>query len=182
MLILKHQCFKNWFSFFLLVVVVIWNSLFSIKKFRVIEMFNEIQIKLRLFTDSFVMVFITTVQLIAVITVVIIETLFITFIANFVTKKKLKFSDYLFPIFLANIISILINMAIINVTNVDDFEKIKWLGWSPVSQIVLAIIIYYFMTFVNKSLTTKIKIKVVTIIFLVAYGLPLIVIMLSSLF
>ncbi|MEK4383301.1 hypothetical protein NSS70_15795 [Aeribacillus sp. FSL K6-2848] len=155
LLILKRQGLINTLSFFLLSLILVANTFFSIRQFGIIEQFNDIQKNLPLFTESFVIVFITSVQLIAGITVVIMETLFVTFVANFMTKKKLKFSNYMFPILLANIFSTLLNMTIIKAIGLNDMQNIPWLIWSPVSQILLAVYIYIPMVLVERQRSTS---------------------------
>ncbi|MDG0939531.1 hypothetical protein P6U35_29850, partial [Bacillus paranthracis] len=83
MIKLKNKRIINLLSFCLLALVIFANTFFSIKNFGVIEQFDIIQKKLPLFTNSFVIVFLTSIQVIVGITVVIIETLFVTFITNF---------------------------------------------------------------------------------------------------
>lgn len=175
LLILKRQGLINTLSFFLLSLILVANTFFSIRQFGIIEQFNEIQKNLPLFTEAFVIVFITSVQLIAGITVVIMETLFVTFVANFMTKKKLKFSNYIFPILLANIFSTLLNMTIIKAIGLNDMQNIPWLIWSPVSQILLAVFIYIFFSIIDKSISNNVKIKLGVLIFSVLYGVPLII-------
>lgn len=170
LLILKRQGLINTLSFFLLSLILVANTFFSIRQFGIIEQFNEIQKNLPLFTEAFVIVFITSVQLIAGITVVIMETLFVTFVANFMTKKKLKFSNYIFPILLANIFSTLLNMTIIKAIGLNDMQNIPWLIWSPVSQILLAVFIYIFFSIIDKSISNNVKIKLGVLIFSVLYG------------
>lgn len=166
----------NQYAFFFSIVSDIGcQYFFSIRQFGIIEQFNDIQKNLPLFTESFVIVFITSVQLIAGITVVIMETLFVTFVANFMTKKKLKFSNYMFPILLANIFSTLLNMTIIKAIGLNDMQNIPWLIWSPVSQILLAVYIYIYFSIIDKSISNIVKIKLGVLIFSVLYGVPLII-------
>ena len=107
MFILKYKRLINWISFLILILVLIANTIFTIDQFKIIEEFNEIQSNLPLFTDSLVIFLFIGAQLIAGISVVLIETLFITFATNFMIEKKLKFSNYLFPILLANIFTVI---------------------------------------------------------------------------
>lgn len=113
-------------------------------------------------------------QLIAGIIVIIMETLFVTFVANFMTKKKLKFSNYIFPILLANIFSTLLNMTIIKAIDLDDMQNIQWMIWSPISQILLAVFIYIYFSIIDRSISNNVKIKLGVLIFSVFYGVPLI--------
>lgn len=113
-------------------------------------------------------------QLIAGIIVIIMETLFVTFVANFMTKKKLKFSNCIFPILLANIFSTLLNMTIIKAIDLDDMQNIQWMIWSPISQILLAVFIYIYFSIIDRSISNNVKIKLGVLIFSVFYGVPLI--------
>ncbi|WP_044894916.1 hypothetical protein [Bacillus alveayuensis] len=175
MLKLKNERIINLLSFCLLVLVVVANSFFSIKQFKVIEQFNKIQASFPLFTDSFIIVFLTSIQLIAGITVVIIETLFVTFITNVMTNKKFKFRNFLTPIILANIFSILLNMSVISIARFDHLQDIQWLRWFPGSQILLAVFIYLYFSILDSATSMSSKIKLSIIIFSVTYGLTLIV-------
>ncbi|WP_234480369.1 hypothetical protein [Bacillus sp. S74] len=69
---LIHKRGINLLSFLLLILVVVANSLFTIKQFKVIEEFHKMEMPLQLFTDSFVTVFLILIQLVVSITVVVI--------------------------------------------------------------------------------------------------------------
>ncbi|MED1300570.1 hypothetical protein BK704_07135 [[Bacillus thuringiensis] serovar konkukian] len=180
MLKLKNKRVVNLLSFFLLVLVVVANSFFTIKQFKVIEEFNKIQMHFQLFTDSFVIVFLILIQMIACITVVVIETLFVTFVTNFITKKKLKFSNFFSLIIFANITSILLNMTIFSIAGLDNLQDIQWMGWSPGSQMFLTGFIYLYLSNLDSSISNGLKIKLSIIIFSITYGLTFIFQMLTT--
>jgi len=83
MLKLKNERIINSLSFCLLVLAVVANPFFFIKQFQVIEQFDKLQASFPLFTHSFVTALLILTQLIAGITVIIIETIFVTYIEYF---------------------------------------------------------------------------------------------------
>ncbi|PGL19547.1 hypothetical protein CN917_16050 [Bacillus thuringiensis] len=171
---LIHKRGINLLSFLLLILVVVANSLFTIKQFKVIEEFHKMEMPLQLFTDYFVTVFLILIQLVVSITVVVIETLFITFSTNFITHKKLKFSNF-FPIIVsANIASVLLNMVIFSIAGLNNLYDVQWIGWSPGSQLFLAGFVYLYLLNLDDSISNRLKIKLSTIIFLITYGLTVI--------
>lgn len=65
-------------------------------------------------------------------------------------------------------------MVIISVSGLNELQDIQLLIWLPVSQILLAVFIYFYLSIVDKSILSDVKIKLGIIIFSVTYGLPLI--------
>lgn len=175
MFILKYKRLINWISFLILILVLIANTIFTIDQFKIIEEFNEIQSNLPLFTDSLVIFLFIGAQLIAGISVVLIETLFITFATNFMIEKKLTFSNYLFPILLANIFTVIIHSIIIKIFDFDNFSTIKWMAWSPVLPILIAVFVYIYLSIVDKTIAIKVKVVLGILLFSVFYGLQVLV-------
>ncbi|EOO70294.1 hypothetical protein IIC_04736 [Bacillus cereus VD021] len=171
MIKLKNKKIINLLSFCLLALAIFANSFFSIKYFGVIEQFDKIQMNFPLFTNSFVIVFLTSIQVIVGITVVIIETLFVTFITNFIANRKLKFSNFLSVIIFSNISSILLNMTVIWIVGLNNLQDLEWLGWSPGSQMLLAGFVYLYLSNLDNSIANSLKIKISIIIFSITYGL-----------
>lgn len=180
MIKLKNKRIINLLSFCLLALVIFANIFFSIKNFGVIEQFDIIQKKLPLFTNSFVIVFLTSIQVIVGITVVIIETLFVTFITNFIANKKLNFSNFLSVIIFSNISSILLNMTVIWIVGLNNLQDLEWLGWSPGSQMLLSGFVYLYLSNLNDSISNRLKVKISVIIFSITYGLTFIIQMLMT--
>src|SRR5579875_1779434 len=117
MLLLKNKRrITNILFFFLFTVIVVANSLFTVKQFHVLKQFDKIQMNFPIFTDSFVIVFLTSIQIIADFTVITLETLLVTFVTNVITNKKLRFSNFFSLITLANIFSIILNMIVISIS------------------------------------------------------------------
>ncbi|BBU39368.1 hypothetical protein APP_16600 [Aeribacillus pallidus] len=175
MLKLKNERIINLLSFCLLVLVVVANSFFSIKQFQVIEQFDKLQASFPLFAHSFVAALLILIQLIAGITVIIIETIFVTYITNVMTNKKFTFSNFLSAIIFANLVSILLNMTIISLAGFNQLQDIQWLGWFPGSQILLVVFFYLYLSYLDSSTSISLKIRLCTIIFSTTYGLTLII-------
>ena len=165
MLKLKNERIINLLSFCLLVLAVVANSFFSIKQFQVIEQFDKLQASFPLFAHSFVAALLILIQLIAGITVIIIETIFVTYITNVMTNKKFTFSNFLSAIIFANLVSILLNMTIISLAGFDQLQDIQWLGWFPGSQILLVVFFYLYLSYLDSSTSISLKIRLCTIIF-----------------
>jgi len=171
MLLLKNKRrITNILFFFLFTVIVVANSLFTVKQFHVLKQFDKIQMNFPIFTDSFVIVFLTSIQIIADFTVITLETLLVTFVTNVITNKKLRFSNFFSLITLANIFSIILNMIVISISGSENLQDLQWLSWSPSSQILLVGFIYLFLSNLDSSLSVKLKIKLISIIFAITYG------------
>ncbi|MGR5920828.1 hypothetical protein ACT7DD_13610 [Bacillus paranthracis] len=102
---------------------------------------------------------------------VIIETLFVTFITNFIANKKLNFSNFLSVIIFSNISSILLNMTVIWIVGLNNLQDLEWLGWSPGSQMLLSGFVYLYLSNLNDSISNRLKVKISVIIFSITYGL-----------
>ncbi|MFV5171138.1 hypothetical protein [Bacillus cereus] len=175
MLKLKNKKIINLLSFCLLISVIVANSFFTIKQFKVLEQFHKIQMDLPVFTDSAVIVILILIQLTASITVVVIQTLFVTFVTNFITHKRLKFSNFFPLIILANITSIILNMIVFSIAGLNNLQDLQWVGWSPSSQLLSVGFIYLYLSNLDSSIANNLKIKICIIIFSITYGLTFIV-------